>query len=340
MSPRPLAQNLVTTESSDHADLHSRGPGSPGGGDQSAVSPNTHPASTTALDRVGLLCAVLAAVGFSGKAILVKLAYRYGVDAETLLVLRMVFSLPFFLGMAWVGADRAANPLTLRDWGWLCGLGLLGYYLASYLDFLGLHYISAGLERLILFIYPTLVVLLAALWLGQPLTRRTLGALALCYAGLALAVAHDLRWAGAARDLALGGTLVFGSALSYALYLLGSGKIVSRLGALRITAFASLVACGLAIGQFPLLRPLAALAQPEPVYALALAMALFSTVLPMWGVAEAIHRLGPGPVALTGSLGPIVTLLLAWFLLDEAVSGAQLIGSALVITGVTVMARR
>ncbi|KAB2926661.1 MAG: DMT family transporter [Candidatus Contendobacter sp.] len=304
------------------------------------MSSGTRPVPAVALDRFGLLCAVLAAVGFSFKAILVKLTYRYGVDAETLLALRMAFSLPFFIAMGWMSAHRATRRLTPHDGAWLFGLGLLGYYLASYLDFLGLHYISAALERLILFVYPTLVVLLSALWLGQPLTRRALGALALCYAGIALAVAHDLRLAGTARDLALGGALVFGSALSYALYLLGSGRVVGRLGALRVTALASLIACGLGIGQFLLLRPLAALAQPWPVYGLALAMALFSTVLPVWAVSEAIRRIGAGPVALTGSLGPIVTLLLAWLLLDEALGGAQLIGAALVITGVMVIARR
>ena len=185
------------------------------------------------------------------------------------------------------------------------------------------------------------MVLLSALWLGQPLTSRTLGALVLCYAGIALAVAHDLRLAGTARgDLALGGVLVFGSALAYALYLLGSGKIVGRLGAVRVTACASTIACGLTIGQFLLLRPLAALAQPGPVYALALAMALFSTVLPVWGVAEAIRRLGPGQVALTGRLGPVVTLGRAWLLLDEALGVAQLTGAGLVIAGVMVIARR
>jgi len=294
----------------------------------------------TQTDRLGLLFAGLAAIGFSGKAILVKLAYRYGTDAETLLALRMAFSLPFFIAMAWFSTRRASTALTLRDGVWLFGLGLFGYYLASYLDFLGLHYISAGLERLILFVYPTLVVLLSALFLGQPLTRRILGALALCYAGITLAVAHDLRLAGSARDIALGGGLVFGSALAYALYLLGNGKVVGRLGAGRVTAFASIVACLLALGQFLLLRPFAALAQPWPVYALALTMALFATVLPVWLVSEAIRRLGAGPVALTGSLGPVVTLLLGWLLLDETIGGAQLAGAALVIAGVTIMTRR
>lgn len=291
-------------------------------------------------DRVGLLYAVLAAVGFSFKAILVKLAYRYGVDAETLLALRMAFSLPFFMGMGWMSTRQGYTVLTLHDGIWLCGLGLFGYYLASYLDFLGLNHISAALERLILFVYPTLVVILSALFLGQPVTRRILGALALCYAGIALAVAHDLRIAGSVQDIVIGCALVFGSALSYALYLLGNGLVVGRLGAMRVTAFASIVACLLAIGQFLLTRPIAALAQPWPVYALAVAMALFSTVLPVWLVSEAIRRLGSGQVALTGSLGPVVTLLLGWLLLDEAIGGAQLAGAALVIAGVMVMARR
>ncbi|CDI04650.1 conserved membrane hypothetical protein [Candidatus Competibacter denitrificans Run_A_D11] len=305
------------------------------------MSSGDRPVPAIALDQFGLLCAVLAAVGFSFKAILVKLAYRYGVDAETLLALRMAFSLPFFIGMAWVSVRRATSRLTPQDGVWLFGLGLLGYYLASYLDFLGLRYISAALERLILFVYPTLVVLLSALLFGQRITGRVLSALALCYAGIALAVAHDWRLVGSTRDLALGSLLVFGSALSYALYLLGNGRVVNRLGVLRVTAFASIVAGLLAIGQFLLLRPVAVLLlQPGPVYALALAMTLFSTVLPVWGVSEAIRRLGAGPVALTGSLGPIVTLLLAWLLLDEALGVGQLAGAALVIMGVTVMARR
>ena len=188
--------------------------------------------------------------------------------------------------------------------------------------------------------YPTLVVLLSALLFGQRITGRVWSALALCYAGIALAVAHDWRLTGSAQDLAFGSLLVFGSALSYALYLLGNGRVIHRLGTVRVTAFASVVACLLALGQFLLLRPLATLIQPGPVYGLAVAMALFSTVLPVWLLSEAIRRIGAGPVALMGSLGPVVTLLLAWWLLDEGLGGGQLAGAALVIAGVTVMARR
>ncbi len=291
--------------------------------------------------RVGLAFAVLGAVGFSFKAILVKLAYRHGVDAETLLALRMAFALPFFLVMGALASRRAQQPLAARDWGWLAALGFFGYYLASYLDFLGLGYISAALERLILFSYPTIVIVLSALFLGQRITARTLGALALCYLGIGFAVGHDLKIAGETADVVLGCVFVFGSALSYALYLMGNGQLVGRLGSARLTAWASSFACAFSLAQFFALRPVAALfEQAWQVYALTLAMALFSTVAPVWLVSEAIRRLGAGPVSLTGTLGPAITILLGWLLLDEAIGLAQLAGTAMVVGGVLVMARR
>lgn len=293
-----------------------------------------------AANGIGLLFATLGAIGFSFKAILVKLAYQYGVDAETLLALRMGLSLPFFIVMGIVADRRATRRLSARDWVWMVGLGFSGYYLASYLDFLGLRYITAALERLILFLYPTIVILLSALFLAKPIGRRTSIALALCYSGIGLALGHDLRIAGEAGEVLLGCALVFGSALSYALYLMGNGEVVGRLGAMRVTAFATSVACVLCIGQFFVLRPVAVLDLPWQVYALGLAMAVFSTVAPVWLVSEAIRRLGAGPVSLTGTLGPVVTIFLGWLLLDEAIGAGQLAGAALVIAGVLVMARR
>lgn len=289
--------------------------------------------------RLGLVFAVCGALGFSFKAILVKLAYRHGVDAETLLALRMAFSLPFFLVMGAVATRSAAIPLTGRDWRWMAGLGFFGYYLASYLDFLGLAYISAALERLILFLYPTIVIVVSALVLGKPISRRMVGALALSYLGIGLAVGHDLKIAGETADVVLGCVLVFGSAVSYALYLMGNGQVVGRLGSARVTAFASTFACAFSLAQFGLMRPLEALVQPWPVYGLALAMALFSTVGPVWLVSEAIRRLGAGPVSLTGTLGPVITLFLGWMILGEAIGLAQMAGTAMVIAGVLVMAR-
>ena len=261
-------------------------------------------------------------------------------DAETLLALRMGLSLPFFVVMGLVADARATHRLDGRDWLWMAALGFSGYYLSSYLDFLGLRYITAALERLILFLYPTLVILLSALFLAKPIGRRTLAALALCYCGIGLAVGHDLHIAGEARDVAIGGALVFASALSYALYLMGNGQVVGRLGAMRVTAFATSVACVLCIGQFVVLRPVSALDLPWQVYALGAAMALLSTVAPVWLVSEAIRRLGAGPVSLMGTLGPVVTIFLGWLLLDEALGVAQHAGAALVIAGVLVMARR
>jgi drug/metabolite transporter (DMT)-like permease len=251
----------------------------------------------------------------------------------------MSYSLPFFLVMGWRARRGAGQALTRRDLFALAGLGFFGYYLASYLDFLGLDDISAGLERVILFIYPTIVVLLSALFLGKPLTWRVMMALALCYVGVTIAVVHDLQAMGGAGHVMTGSALVFASAVSYALYLMGNGLVVGRIGASRVTAVASTVACLLSIGQFLLMRPVATLAQPVAVHGLALAMAVFSTVVPVWCLSEAIRRIGAGPVALMGSLGPIITLALGWVLLDEALGLYQLVGAALVIGGVLVMAR-
>ncbi|WP_168734370.1 DMT family transporter [Pseudothauera nasutitermitis] len=289
---------------------------------------------------VGLMLAVAGAAGFSFKAILVKLAYQYRVDAETLLALRMAFSLPFFLVMGWLAAKRAERALTARDWVWMAGLGLFGYYLASYLDFLGLDYISAALERLILFLYPTVVIVLSALFLGKPVTRGMLAAMLLSYLGIALAIGHDLEVSGPAREVALGSVLVFGSAVCYALYLMGNGQVVGRLGSARVTAYASSFACFFSLAQFVALRPLGLLAeQAWQVYAYAGLMTVFSTVAPVWMVSEAIRRIGAGPVSLTGMLAPAITMLLGWWILDEAIGPYQLAGMAMVVAGIAVMAR-
>lgn len=286
----------------------------------------------TASRSFGLICAALGAFGFSFKAVFVKAAYRYGVDATTLLALRMAYALPFFLIMGLSAERRAAEPLQHTDWLDLALLGLLGYYLSSYLDFLGLRHISAGLERVILFTYPTIVVMLSALLQKQRLQARMLRALALCYAGVACAVAQDFRVGGDA--VWWGCTLVFASALCYAGYLMLSGKVLQRLGSMRVAAWATGFASLLALLQFAALRPLHQLAQPWQVQLLSVAMALFSTVLPIWLVSEAIRRLGAGTTAIIGSLGPIFTMLLAAIFLGETLGLLPCLGAALVIFGV------
>jgi drug/metabolite transporter (DMT)-like permease len=286
----------------------------------------------------GFAFAALGALGFSFKAILVKAAYRYGVDPETLLCLRMGYALPVLVLMGAMLQRR--EPLVLRraDWLELLLLGVLGYYLASYLDFLGLHYISAALERIVLFVYPTLVVLLSAIFLGKPLTRRTVLLLLTSYAGVALAVAPDLRFD--AGNTVVGGLLVLGSALSFAIYIMRSGVAVARLGSTRVTAYATAIACVLCVLQFVVLRPLSALVLPWQVHALSVAMALLSTVLPIWLITEAIRRLGASTASMFGSLGPIFTILLAWALLGEPLDPVQLAGAAVVIIAVSALTRR
>jgi drug/metabolite transporter (DMT)-like permease len=287
----------------------------------------------------GTVYALLAALGFSLKAIFVKLAYAWhGVDAITLLALRMLCALPFFLALAWQ-AQAGSARLTTGDWlrvGWL---GLTGYYLASILDFWGLAHISAGLERLILFTYPTLVVVIGA-WLGRRrIARREGAALALCYAGIALAFASDLRLSTDRAALLLGSALVFGSALAYALYLLASGRTIARLGTRRTAAYAMLVSTGFVLAHFVATQPLSDLRQPASILGLALAMAVFSTVLPSVLLAEAIKRSGAGRVAMIGSAGPIITIYLGVVALGEPATAVQLAGAALVLGGVFLVSR-
>lgn len=294
-------------------------------------------------ERVGVTLAILAALGFSFKAIFVKLAYAVPqpvpVDAVTLLSLRMVFALPVFV---WVGfqSSRAAPPLSRRDWLMLAALGLLGYYGASILDFIGLRYITAGLERLILFTYPTLTVLIGVLFMGKHLSRREIGALLLSYAGIGLAFAHDLEFAGETRTVLIGAAFVFASSLSYAFYLAGSGPAIQRLGSARFTALAMLVSTLATQLHFFATQPLSALIQPLPIYAYGAGMALFSTVLPVFMQSSAIRRIGSAKAVMIGTVGPMLTIFFGWWLLDEPMSLAQVLGAGLVLAGVWLVSRR
>lgn len=291
---------------------------------------------------LGPLLAVLGVLGFSFKAILIKLAYAWApVDAVSLLTLRMLYSAPFFVVMAWwAGRASRARRIASHDWRLLIGLGFIGYYLASLLDFLGLQYISASLERLVLFLYPTIVVVLSAFFLAQPVTRRAAIALALSYAGIALAVWHDVRITGDPSSIALGSALVFSSALGYAIYLVAAGGVIARLGSSRFIAWAMLASTAFIVVQFAFTRPLSALRLPWSVHAITLAMAVLCTVLPTWMIAESIRRIGASTASLIGSLGPLFTIGFGALLLGEPVNLLQLIGVALVLAGVILVSRR
>jgi len=297
----------------------------------------SHTGSTFANRDVllGVVFALLAAVGFSVKAILVKLAYLDQVDAVTLLALRMVFSVPFFIAVAiWVQRRHAA-PLDRHDRLLVLGLGLIGYYCSSFLDFLGLQYISAGLERLILFLYPTMTVMLAAVLYKRAISRKVIAAMALSYAGIALVFLHDV---GAKEgSIVLGSALVFASTLSYSIYLVGAGHAIVRIGTLRFTAYAMVVASAASLLQFVVIRPLDALDLPLRVYELSIAMAIFSTVLPVFLLSFAIRRIGSGSASLIGTVGPVSTIYMAYVILGESISLLQIAGSGLVLSGVLII---
>jgi drug/metabolite transporter (DMT)-like permease len=288
---------------------------------------------------IGIALVLAASVGFSARGVLVKLAYPYGVDAVTLMTLRMVFSLPFFVLMA-IAAGAPSTPMRRSDVAMLLSLGFIGYYLSSFLSFLGLLYVPASLERLLLYITPTLVVLLSALVFRERVRRHHVVALAMTYSGIVLVLGDSLVITQEPQQLLVGGALVFCSALTYAVYLIASGTIIPRLGSLRFTAYASGTACLFVIAQFVLTRDFAALDLPLPVYLYGLAMAIVCTVAPTWMMAEGIGRIGANQSAIVSSIGPVSTIVLAALVLHEPITVVQVGGAALVLAGVWLVGRK
>jgi drug/metabolite transporter (DMT)-like permease len=292
---------------------------------------------------VGALFAAAAQFGFAAKAIFIKLAYAAhpALDAVTLLALRMIFSLPFFLLMTWWARRErkgaAPVPLTRSDWGYVLLLAFIGYYLSSFLDFWGLQYISAGLERLILFTNPTLVVLISAVFMARPITRRVALALLVSYVGLGLAYWHDVVLTNDISAL-LGGTLlVFAAAICYAVYMVVGTGLTRRIGSMRFTAYMMLVATVFVLTQFIIMRPVSALDLPMKIYVYGLCLAVFSTAVPVWMMAEALKRIGASDASMIGSVGPVLTIFLGALFLGEPISLLQLVGAALVLGGVAMI---
>ena len=284
----------------------------------------------------GLMLATFGAMAFSGKAIIVKLAYRYGVDAVTLIMYRMLFALPIFAVMAW-WASRGKVALTPKDWLGVVWLGFTGYYLASFLDFAGLAYISASLERLILYLNPTLVMLLSLVLYKRRTSLRQIIGMAISYSGVVLVFGHEIKLQGS--EAAWGALLVFLSAVSYAIYLVYSGEMVRRLGSLRLVGLASTVACLLCLLQFAVLRPLSAAAVAPEVIWLSLLNATLCTAVPVLMVMMAIERIGASLTAQTGMVGPLFTILMGVLILDEPFTAWVAAGTVLVIAGIFVFTR-
>ncbi len=299
------------------------------------------PRSNDSLQFIGTVYIILAALGFSAKAIIIKLAYAYPVDPGTLMALRMLLSAPFFVVMVVLARNTGSRVTpTRRDWAALCALGFAGYYLASYLDFLGLQYVSASMERLILFLYPTLVLLLSAWLLKKKVTRRHVLALLLSYGGIAVVFSGRVSAATMPDHLALGAILIFASGCVYAFYLVGAGEVIARFGAMRFTAWAMLAASFVCLVQFVFTHGVTALHLPPQVYWYSVVMAIFCTVIPALLMSEGIRRCGANHAALVGSVGPVATIALGKIVLDEPLGAQQLIGAALVLLGVTLVSFR
>ncbi|WP_353395565.1 DMT family transporter [Hydrogenophaga sp. 5NK40-0174] len=303
------------------------------------TSSNAHPQLAS-----GLMFAAAGAIAFSGKAIIVKLAYRYDVDAVTLIMYRMLFALPLFIGLAWWAsrhqrnaAGELAAPISWPDKLGIVGLGLTGYYLASFLDFLGLQYISASLERLILYLNPTLVLLLGWVVYRKRVTGMQLLAMAVSYAGVLLVFGHEVDFNGS--NVWLGAALVFASAVSYAIYLVFSAEMLKRIGSMRLVGLASCVACVLCLVQFAMLRPLsAAMVAPEVIW-LSILNAVACTFTPVILVMLGVERLGASLASQTGMLGPMSTIAMGVIILDETFNAWILAGTVLVLSGVFLVTR-
>ncbi|MBI3231382.1 MAG: DMT family transporter [Burkholderiales bacterium] len=274
--------------------------------------------------------AITGAVLFSAKAIVAKLIYRYHVDAVTLIAFRMLFSLPIFAAIA-LWQARSNAPLSKRDRWRILALGLLGYYLSSFLDFLGLQYISAGLERLILFLTPSFVLLMSMLFFKRKIKPVEWTSLLVAYSGIVLVFMHDLAKDG--QQVALGAALVLGAAIAYAAYLIQSGEMVLRLGTLRLVSYAMCVSSAACIGQFFILRPISMLNQPVQVLWLSIVNAIFCTVLPVLLTMFAVKKIGAATTSQLGMIGPVSTLGLGVVFLAEVITGWQLLGAGLVMVG-------
>ena len=282
----------------------------------------------------GIAFAFFGVLAFSFRPILIKLSYAaHPVSPNTLLFLRMTLSLPFFLAIAW-WLRRQPPRLTRRDWFNLGLLGFIGYYGASFLDFIGLQYVGAGVGRLILFLFPTLVLLLSFLFLHKRPTARELAALAVSYAGIALVVSTQVAPTSEGRLFLFGAFLIFGGAFLYAVYLVAGSQVVKRIGSMRFTAYSMAISSLPAILQFFILEPASALTLPNAVWLYAIVLATFSTVLPVFLQAEALKRIGANHFAIIGAVGPVSVAVTSALGLDEPFTWVQAVGGLLVIFGV------
>ncbi len=290
----------------------------------------------------GVIICLFGAICFSTKAIFVKLAYRETqVDAVSLLALRMIFSLPFFLVSAWWSSAKSENvPFTWKQWLAVAGIGCLGYYISSLLDFLGLQYVTAGIERLILFVYPTLVLLMSAFILKVKIKPIQWLALVITYAGLMIAFWGEVRFDNQSQTFYLGVILIFVCAVTYAMYIVGSGQLIPAIGAAKFNSYAMSFAALAVVLHFLLVNDNSLFNFDKQVYVYSFLMAIIGTVIPSYLVAIGIKRVGSGNAAIIGSVGPVSTIVQASFFLQEPIHLLQLVGTAFILGGILMISKK
>jgi len=284
----------------------------------------------------GVILVFVGAVAFAGKAVLVRYNYlHYQVDTISLLALRMLFSAPFYVGiLVFKNIKDTTKPmLSSKEWLTMVLIGIVGYYLAALFDFWGLNYVTASVERLILFLYPTIVVIVSAIFLKKKITRIQYLALVVTYLGVFFSFIPDLK-IGMQKDLLLGSFLVFLSAFTYALYLIGSGEMIPKIGSLRFTCYAMLISTVIVMGHFFLTNHASLFSYPKEAYLLSFVMALFTTVIPSFMISDGIKKIGSGNASIIGSIGPVATIIMANIFLNEPISIWQIGGTIIVLIGV------
>lgn len=288
-------------------------------------------------NSLGVIFAIFGVVLFSAKAIMVKLAYVYEIDSVSLLLLRMLFSLPVYISIAFFVKPEHKNEIKKADYLWLVFFGFVGYYLASYFDFEGLNYIKAGLERIVLFVYPTLVLLLSNVFLKTKISNIQIAAIMLTYLGVLTAFSGEIDLSS--EHLYLGVGLIFLSAFTYAMYLVGSGWLIPKFGVLCFTSYAMIVSTVCVFIHYIVTHEFNVLEYPKEVYLLSIAMAILSTIIPSFLVSKSIKLIGSSNFSIIASIGPISTIMLAYIFLGEQLTLQQIIGTMIVICGIWLVSK-
>lgn len=286
-----------------------------------------------------IILALTGAILFSSKAVMVKLSYEYNIDSLSLLLLRMGFALPIYLVIAFKSSKtKEEQNLKIKDWLSLGFLGIIGYYFASYLDFLGLKYITASLERLVLFIYPTITTIFAAIYFRRKISLYKVLIIGLTYIGIAIAFLGKIQQ-DTQPNFWIGVALIFGSAVTFSFYLVGSEKLIPKFGAKRFTTYCMIISCVFVLLHFGIKSNVDITGFPWQVYALGLVIAVFNTVLPSYMMSAAVQTIGSSTTSILSSIGPISVIVLGFFLLGEEISTFQIIGTLVVISGVLLMSK-